>query len=78
MGSNRGTPTLFSDSSIVRLSWQRGVRWTPEIVLYLSPGRFRWELDVVFGTPTASENNNNATECGFSREAGERFVLHIR
>ena len=44
---------------------------------YLSFKRFREELDVVFGTPTAN-GNNNATECRVSTEANERFVLHIR
>jgi hypothetical protein len=64
--------------SVVRLSWQPGGRWTPGMVLYLSPVRFRLELDVVFGVPTVSESNIAATECRVSTEADECFGLHDR
>ena len=56
-----GAPVLSWSFSIVGLSWQRGVRWTPGMPLCLSPGRFRRELAVVFGIPTASGSNIAAT-----------------
>jgi hypothetical protein len=71
-------PVVSWSFSIVGLSCQPGVRWTPGMVLCLSPGRFRRELDVVFGIPTASGYNEDSAECSVSTKAGERLVLHIR
>jgi hypothetical protein len=78
VGGDHATQVLSRGFLIVRLPWRVGVRWMRGMVLCLGSGRFREELDVVFGTRTANDNNEAANECRVSTEANDRFVLHIQ
>ena len=78
VGGDHATQILSRRFLIVRLPWPDGVRWLRGMVLCLGSGRFREELDVVFGTRTANDNNEAAHECRVSTEANDRFVLHIQ
>jgi len=68
-----GAPVVSWSFSTVGLFCQRGVRGTPGMVLCLSSGWFRWELDVVFGPRTANGTNEAAFDDGISTEANERW-----
>jgi hypothetical protein len=78
VGGDHATQILSRGFLIVRLPWPVGVRWMPGMVLCLGSGRFREELDVVFGTRTVNDNNEAANQCRVSTEANDRFVLHIQ
>ena len=78
VGGDHAAQILSRGFLIVRLPWSVGVRLMRGMVLCLGSGRFREELDVVFGTQTASENNEAAHERRVSTEANDRFVLHIQ
>ena len=78
VGGDHAAQILSRGFLIVRLPWPVGVRWMREMVLCLSSGRFRGELDLAFGTRTASGDNEAALECRVSTEANGRFVLHIQ
>jgi hypothetical protein len=78
VGGDHATQILSRGFLIVHLPWSLGVRWMRGMVLCLGSGRFREELDVVFRTRTANDNNEAAHECRVSTEANDRFVLHIQ
>ena len=77
-GGDHAAQILSRGFLIVYLPWSVGVRWMRGMVLCLGSGRFREELDVVFGTRTASGNNEAANERSVSSGANDRFVLHIQ
>jgi hypothetical protein len=78
VGGDHAAQILFRGFLIVHLPWPVGVRRMRRTVLCLGSERFREELDVVFGTRTACENNQAAHECRVSTGANDRFVLHIQ
>ena len=77
-GGDHAAQILSRGFLIVRLPWSVGVRLMRGMVLCLGSGRFREELDVVFGTRTANDNNEAANQCRVSTGSYDRFVLHIQ
>ena len=49
LAGNRSAQSLFLGFSIMGVPWHRGLCQMRRMVLCLDPGRFREDLDVVFG-----------------------------